>query len=389
MGTRLLFCIFFIFPVINCWAQTDPDTLINNDTLSCENIASNSTYLIMNYYQNQDYDNALFVLNYWESECGASEPIYRTRILLAINDNAFDESIYNSAMVNYVLNYMMRMEAESPDELYNNYASYFGFVPIRGDYDFFTQDIADKLLSREFDNPLELLYCQFYANIITDPLKVIRNDSLYNSTDLKKYYFREVDKYRYKPDFHYSFLAGVWIPTGNAATLGIHPQIGFQVGARLQKMTYNLTLAFKFIDTPNDYLILRDGLIDTTRYFLGGYIGLDIERVLLKSKKHEFDLLFGVGYDGFDAINKNLDDDNTDNDVGHSINSLNTNFGLGYRYFYKKHRYIGIQGKYNIVNYNNKGGTNLSGDCYTISISIGGFNNPNKDYYLNELRFDD
>jgi hypothetical protein len=380
--------IFFLTALVG-WSQNEPDSITSADIPECENIAYNSSYLIMKYYKNHDYDSALLVLNDWQTACGASEPIYRTRILLAIRDNAFDETIYDSTMVDYVLNYINRMEAKNPEEYYINYKSYFGYVPIRGDYDFFTQSIADELLSLEFETPLELLFCQFYANIITNPFNAMRKDTLYNKTYLKSYYYNEVDKYRFKPDFHFEFNAGTWIPTGNAATLGVHPIIGAQAGVRVQKMTYNFSLAIKFADTPDDYLILRDGLIDSTRYFFGGYIGLDVERLIFKTKKQELSMLAGVGFDGFAAINKNLEDDNTDNDIGHSINSLNTNLGLSYRYFYKKNRYIGVQGKYNIVNYNNQGGTNLSGDCYTVSISIGGFGNPDKDYYLSELRYDE
>ena len=153
----------------------------------------------------------------------------------------------------------------------------------------------------------------------------------------------------------------------------------------MNKTTYNLTLAFKFINSPNNYVILKDGVNDTTNHFFGGYIGADIEREIYKGKKNEFNLLAGLGYDGFESIKPA----NTNNDSysGHSISSLNTNFGIGYRYFYNKRSYIGLQAKYNIVNYNNKGGTNLMGDCLTITISVGGLVNAAKENCLYELRY--
>jgi hypothetical protein len=387
MVKKLTVCMLFVFIAYQSWSQSEADSIHTNDEVTCEDIAYNSTYLIMKYYYNQDYDSALLVLNDWQSECGASEPIYRIRILLAINDHAFDETIYDSSMVDYVLNYLKRIEAKDPEELYKNYQYYFGYVPIRGDYDYFTQNLADTLLKREFDTPLELFFCQLYANIVSEPLKEIQKDTIYQNTNFRSYYLNEVHKYLSKPDFHLGFFSGIWIPTGNASVLGVHPQIGFQAGIKIQKMTYNLTLSFKFINTPEDYLILREGDIDTTRYFFGGYIGADIERELLKGKKHELSLLAGAGYDGFDAINKNVEDDDPNNDVGHSINSFNANFGLGYRYFYKTKKYIGVQAKYNFVNYNNQGGTNLLGDCYTFSITLGGLSNPDKYYNLDELRY--
>ena len=60
---------------------------------------------------------------------------------------------------------------------------------------------------------------------------------------------------------------------------------------------------------------------------------------------------------------------------------------MGYRYFYNKRSYIGLQAKYNIVNYTNKGGTNLMGDCLTITISVGGLANAAKENCLYELRY--
>jgi hypothetical protein len=365
--------------------QIYSDSIVNEYYNEYEFAAYNSTKLIMKYYQVQDYDSALLVLNDWQTACGASEPITRTRILLAINDNAFDESVYDSTIVDDVLNYIYRMESKTPENLYSGYESYFGYVPIRGEYDYFTQSLADTLLSRGFDTPLELLFCQFYANIVSNPLKEIQTDALYNNTDIKKYYLHRANKCLSKSGFNFNLFTGLWIPTGNASLLGIHPLIGIQGGVKSNKMIYNLTLAFKFVNSANDYVILKDGYTDTTNYFFGGYIGLDTERELYKSKKHEIDLLAGIGYDGFESIK--TDNNNSDPNAGHSINSLNTNFGLGYRYFYKKNTYIGLQAKYNIVNYNNKGGTNLMGDCLTVTISIGGLNQSAKENCLYDLRY--
>ena len=339
----------------------------------------------MKFYKIQDYDSALLVLNDWQTACGPSEPITRTRILLAINDHAFDETIYDSTIVDDVLNYIHRMESKTPENLYSGYESYFGYVPIRGEYDYFTQSLADTLLSREFDTPLELLFCQFYANIVLNPLKAIQTDTLYNNTEIKTYYRHRTEKCLAYPGFNLNLFSGIWIPTGNASLLGNHPLIGLQGGVKFKKMTIYLTLAFKFVNSANDYVILKDGYYDTTNYFFGGYIGLDTEREIYKRKKHEIDLLAGIGYDGFQSIK--IENNNTDPNAGHSINSLNTNFGMGYRYFYKKNKYIGLQAKYNIVNYNNKGGTNLMGDCYTITISIGGFSQSQKENCLYELRY--
>jgi hypothetical protein len=358
------------------------DELPNYDT-----IAYNSTHLIMYFYTIQDYDSIEIVLNNWQSICGISEPIVRTRILFAILENTFSETLYDSTIVDDVFNYMRRMDTTTTVDLYNNYRNYFGFVPIRQDYDYFTQCIADTLLQRIFYNPMELLFSEFYANVLPDPVKEIQIDTIYTNTEFRSYYFQRVDKWNQMTDMNLNFFTGIWIPFGSAELLGVHPILGCQVGAHTRKMTYNLTVALRLFKSKNEYTILRDGNIETTHKFLGGYIGLDMEREMLKFGKNEFDLLAGVGYDGFSSILVNTEDDKTDNDVGHSIGSINSNFGLGYRHFSAKNTYVGLQCKYNFVNFKNKGGTDLSGDSITISLIFGGFSNSKKDYELNELRY--
>lgn len=387
MVKQLIICTFFIVSAVFVFSQNKPDTITINEPPDCETVAYNSTNLIMYFYAIQDYDSVEIVINNWQSTCGISEPILRTRILFAILEDKFSEALYDSTIVDYVLNYIKRMDTTTTSDLYYNYQYYFGFVPIRAEYDYFTQCIADTLLQRIFYNPMELLFSEFYANVLIDPVKEIQLDTIYNNTEFSSYYFTRVDKWKQKADLNLNFFTGIWIPYGNASLLGNHPLLGFQVGGHKQKMTYNMTLAFRLLKSKNEYTILRDGNIETTDNFFGGYIGADIEREILKFRKNEFDILAGIGYDGFQSVLVNTEDDDPDNDIGHSINSINTNFGLGYRHYRSKKSYIGLQAKYNFVNYVNTGGTNLSGDMITISLFIGGFLNAKKYYELNELRY--
>jgi len=366
---------------------TEPDTLKIEVTNDCETIAYNSANLIMYFYAIHDFDSLGIILNDWESKCGPSEPIVRTRILFSILADTFSEQIYDSTMLDYILNYMLRIDTTTNPDLYYNYADYFGFVPIRDEYDLFTQSIADELLNYDFYHPMELLFSEFYANLLTDPLKELQLTVDYQATDIRKYYYREVDKYRRKPYFSVAGYTGIWIPGGNAALLGNHPVLGLQGGIWKDKMKYNASFAFRFLKSKNEYSYTKDGIQDSTDYFLGGYIGIDLERVLLRIKRNELTVLAGVGFDGFETISTNTEDDSPDNDKGHSVNSINTNFGIGYRYYLKNNLYVALQGKYNIVNYNNQGGTNMSGDCITISLLVGGFGNAQKEIGLRELRY--
>jgi hypothetical protein len=387
MLKKIFLFVAILISVSTGFSQNGPDTLAVDEPTDCETVAYNSANLIMYFYAIRDFDSIGITLNNWEVACGLSEPILRTRILFSILADTFSEQIYDSTMLDYILNYMVRMDTTTNPEIYYDYPAFFGFVPIRDEFDYFTQTVADELLTYAFYHPMELLFSEFYANILTDPLKELQLNAEYDSTNLYTYYYHEVNKYRNKAEFHFAAISGIWIPQGNAALLGNHPLLGIQGGIRHNKMMYDLTLALKFVHSKNEYFYMKDGITDSTDYFLGGYIGLDLERVLLKMKRSEFSVLAGVGYDGFETMKINTEDDNPDNDEGHSVNSINTNFGLGYRYYLKSNLYLALQGKYNILNYYNQGGTNMSGDCITISFLVGGFEYQGKAYRLKELRY--
>jgi len=388
MIKRGIIGLLFVFWGAFAFAQDNPDTVIVSQPLNCDTVAYDATRLIIYFYNNKQYDSANIVLDNWEAACGLSEPIFRTRILFAIRNNSFSEALYDSTIVDDVLNYLMRMDTTASPDLYSYYKDYFGHVPLRGEYDYFTQSVADDLLEMTFYDPAELLFSELYANVLPDPVKTIVKDTTFNTTLVHSYYNKQIEKYLNMPDWHFGIYAGIWIPFDNAAWLGDHPMIGMQLGMRKKQMTYNLSLDFKFGKPKNEYAYMKDGYADTSNNFVGIYAGIDIERKILTFGKNEISLLAGLGYDGFDAVNVNTEDSDPNNDVSYMISSLNTNFGLGFRHFINNGTYYGLKATYNIVNYNNPGGTNFSGNTLSISLTVGGFHNQKKAYYLNEYRYD-
>ena len=145
----------------------------------------------------------------------------------------------------------------------------------------------------------------------------------------------------------------------------------------------DLTLIFRFIKSKNYYQVYAQDSLFRTRHFFGGYVGAEIGYELLRNKNSELDLIGGIGYDGFDAVK-------TDEDAGIksvSVGSLNLNGGLGSRYYYKPQgNYVGVQLRFNALNYSNRGGTNLSGDAFSLRLIWGFSGNYFRDsqsHYLN------
>ena len=54
-----------------------------------------------------------------------------------------------------------------------------------------------------------------------------------------------------------------------------------------------------------------------------------------------------------------------------NVGSFDSNFGLRFKYFLHCRAYIGLTAKYHVIHYNNDGGTDLSGNAYTLDLLFG------------------
>ena len=114
----------------------------------------------------------------------------------------------------------------------------------------------------------------------------------------------------------------------------------------------------------------NNSVLYESSHFFGGYIGMDYSRYLVSRQKFDFCVLTGVGFDGFDLFNSN--NNNNQHLRPLSIGSFNANAGLKYNFFISPTFYIGLQGCYNWMNYNNTGGTGFSGNAISFDVIFGG-----------------
>ena len=269
--------------------------------------------------------------------------------------------------------------------VYDNYRSYFGNVPPGQGFDNFTLEFAKNLKDIYQPETIQYLLCDFYGGN-DDSIFIKLQSRKYASSSLANEYSQEVSKYLKKAEFHYSGIIGLWIPTGNLTQIGLHPEIGLQLGAKHRKMNYDFTVTFKFINSPNDYLARRKKSTDSlelTNHFFGGYFGIDIGRDILSLKGHEIQIIGGIGMDGFDA----LKEDKTRNLESESVWTYNVNIGLSYRYYLSNSLYIGIRAKYNIVDYSLNNVVDFSGNPITIQLVVGSVNSVNRNQNLKSLDY--
>jgi len=373
--------------IANLLLGQDFDNLMTKRQADCSDISYNSGLGFIRYMQENKLDSAQLLLEYWEFKCGMREPIYRAKILLALIQNKYNDSILTEGTLNHIFNYQNRMEMikYSNYYLYDNYKSYYGFIPPGQEFDNYTQELSKNLI-REYDpNQIEYLFAEFYGENSDTIFSKIQT-KIYGQNPLTTEYERAVNKYLNMPEFHMSWVTGLWIPTGKLAKLGLHPELGFQMGAKHKKMNYDLTMTFKFINSPNDYYARRTksgGLLELTHHFFGGHIGFDIGRDIYSNNGHEIQLTGGVAFDGFDALVEDKENDLASESAG----SYNFNFGLGYRYYVTNSFYLGLRAKYNMVDYSLNDVIDFTGNPITIQFTIGGVNNVLRNNNLKALKY--
>jgi hypothetical protein len=239
----------------------------------------------------------------------------------------------------------------------------------------FTSKLSKTLLETKELSAVERFLLRIYANDFDQPLFQMLDSDELNGTRIKELYLQEKQKREKAGNFNNAWMLGVWIPQGNLEILGMHPFIGYRFGVKYTKLAVDLSLGFKFGKSPNTYQVYKDDIIWDTDYFVGWYLGLDAGYELFRLwKKNSIDLIGGIAFDGFDSLNEKIEGCKNER-MSKNINSLNLNIGLGYKFHFQKQRnnqrYLGIDVKYNLVNFKNPHGTNLAGNTYTINLILG------------------
>lgn len=378
--------IIVVFLSSTVFAQRGIDHELLLQSPNCETVAFNSSRLVDRYFGQANYDSIYIVYNRWEEFCGTTEPLFRLKVLHQIQDGDLSQEwMLQEYLMNFIFLYLDRLEySKEPNAklIYEQYKISFGYISFNSFFDDLTLIWANSLLERTNLLPVERAFCLLYSNQTDAFWQMLKSNQL-PGTKLQDSYNAQVKKTKKMVEGNFGLMTGMMLPFGNLnEVVGLKPVFGFQLGMKQNKLQYDLTILLRGGKTKQEYQIMYEGAPKMTDYYFGGYVGLDLAYELWKKKKRELDFLTGIAFDGFDAV-----ESDTEKDIeGKSINSLNVNFGLGYRFYGKKLNYWGVQTKYNIVNYNNRQGTDLSGDYISMIVSYNFFWNPQKRSMMQRLQ---
>ena len=326
-----------------------------------------------------------FLGNWRNSQYPSLELIFSAEALLAIETGAFSSYLLPCDCLFFLSDYSRELnDVNTQGSRFRYYLkldppyTYDATIEARS-LILFLHTWAQNLLQRPGLTEDELFICHTLAGDIPDPKAEARRHPAscpriaYTQQLITGYDNSVISSQRNGRSGTASVSLGWWAPTGNLArVLGSHPSVGITLGGRSKWHEYDLTWGFRFLHpTPEAYTVVRNDSAYNSRYYDGGYIGFEYTRYIVHERYLDIGLTGGIGYDYFDIV-----DGFTDNPSHHwlepfNVGSPNLNYGLRVKYFFKNTSFIGVTVKYNVIYYENNGGTNLGGNAFTLDLSYG------------------
>lgn len=358
MKGRLLFSFFLSLFTASIGHAQSLEERMNQKNPTCSDVFLNAMNIMPQLYRHQLFDSLHTALAVWRKSCGDIPEVGCTELLLSIEESTFDERRMDSSTVDLLVNYSYSLHHSKMRGIPREETSFFTLI----------SSWATLLLKEKHLNDSEKFICRVFAGDIDNPVKEIRKNTMMYPAFAQTLRANETAQ-RTGFRTNYAFLGGIWIPMGDLSVLGDHPSLGFQFGGRDNSNQLDFTLQIRFLNSANTYTIQRNnGYYDLTNYF-GGYVGVDYTRYFVNKLNFDLGLFGGMGYDGFDLTNSK---ENYDELKPLSIGSFNANAGFKLNYYLTSTFYVGLQARYNLINYVNHGGTSMAGDAFSIDLIIGG-----------------
>ncbi len=339
----------------------------------CRDILINASVVIPKLYAEKSFDSIRVAVSVMEQFCNWQSPdIFYIKTLLDIQQSLFQVSNFssNGRFDTLLHTYIFTLRTLKNGGYSIDKYRYYSYSQSEANFYKLIKAWANDLLNGQRLNSSESFICNVLAGNFRNPeatLKANREKYPEMYALLRKNYSYE----RSQLSGVATFVSGIWLPSGNLKILGTHPSLGFQLGGRGKSNELDLTMQFRFVNTPGKYYVSRNDSLYAFNHFFGGYIGLDYSHYFIHSTNFEIGVIGGVGYDGFDIIDPQKNDHSNDYLKPFSIGSLNLNAGVRVNYFFNPSFFIGIAAKYNGIDYGNKKGSDMSGHPVSIDFIIG------------------
>lgn len=333
------------------------DIYVTLDSLGCPGVTEICLEVVPSLFVDAYPDSLLELLYYWEDTCGRDEPITRALVLGAIWDGAFDEDLYGDEIMDFLVQYSY--PEEDGEDSYP--------TPTRVQYDAFTIDLADQLLPHVPVDSVEQFFCLFYSDRQDEAWDLLGSGKLEGSYLNRQFEWERERISLERKKTTIIATTGYWMPSGNLALAGDHPNVGLMAEMRKKSRFYRV--AGDVLMGRADYPYTVDRPERRGRSDRFNAIALMLEGGV-SPWRHEsqlVDVYAGVGFEGMVAFLSTDDEDSV------FLTNLKGLVGVGYRRFLgnSPRFFVGLDLRREWMTDRNEGGTPLDGSAWSFRFSFG------------------
>ncbi|HSG99424.1 MAG TPA: hypothetical protein VLB27_05205 [candidate division Zixibacteria bacterium] len=347
-------------------AADDIDELFSTRLYTCAEIEVNSCDLIVRLLGEGKDDSARLIMDYWEDQCGMSDRLAKLRLVMEIRDGVYDPETFQGDLIALLLRHRERYL--EPERGFFNIAAasaerYSRAVTALEEVIASLADSSQAIPDLGRD---ERWLLEFLAEPSPGMFGRLKEDDLRYTAVGLAYHHTTTRIVSQAEDFVY-LGGGAWSPRGSLRHIGGHPLFELGGGWSKRSLLFQFDITGRFGDAAKPYRVrLRDSLVTTDYHStltLGGEFGY---RVLTHRRSGVY-LTLGLGVDVF------FIEEWEEGETAESIDSFNANFGAVYRLFLGRYSswFLQAQARYNALNFDTDGGTDLSGDALSFHLSIG------------------
>jgi len=347
---------------------------------------------VLRHYPEQKLDSINQIIDRIETECGKSSYTEAFKVLSSIDMGCYNDSLIDSNTISRLLWYRMKRDGfynplsqvASHIELHEPASLFIPDNPLIK-FDNFLINLAQRLDSKTDIPPSGKALTLLYGRDFDSAFSIIQSEDLQNSTPQNSYISLVHEVKRWYPHrYDMAVFIGGWIPSKGVTVLGNHPDVGLTVGSEWKTWRVGLTCNYRFLSAKDRYIVDSLGFRVRTDKYQSVLAGIELGYKIRDNQKYSTDIFLGLGYDVIWSIQKN---EESPTYIYHE--SITPTFGLRHRFFLNQRNglYIGGQARYSFADYNNPGGTDLSGNYLTISLIFGWSHHATLEDILNKLNY--
>lgn len=358
---------FFILLTTRGWSQhIDINNLILGRLVYCPDLAYTTTMLLQEYHHQENKDTLVALINHWEYNCSMNEPMLRFKVLHMIETNTFNEEWYPENIIEMLEEYREQRKLPDQLDLFTDYRTW-DFFAVHPGYRDYTKRLAENLKRFKDLSPIEQYFLEFYSENFRTASKMLQSGQLAGTRLDQLKTGRRITGFA-RTEQIISFSGGMFQPTGNMKAIGALPNYSISYGLLWNSLYFNLFGGFTQGNDSHTFMMRHLNTQKESYVSQGWTYGAEFGYQVVRTRNSSLVAAAGVGGITFKA--HHLGEQSIAGFQG-IFASPSANFGINFKRKFLLNGHAGVQARYHIINFENAGGTDLSGNFFIIGIFAG------------------